>query len=75
MHNDLAGGGSVTVAVSVSDKCKVLGDKRNCDKSHVTRGRRHFFFLFYFSPFLSVLVLVLLSAHVERFNVSCMLFL
>ena len=60
---ELARGGSL--AVGVSDRWQAL-----CDTWHMTCDRWHMkhelFIIFLFSPFLSVLVLVLLSAHVKR---------
>ena len=72
---EIAGGGSVAVAVGFSDKWRVTHDTWNVtnDIGHVTHDIRHvtnYFCVFFFLlQFLSVLVLVLLPAHVERFNV------
>ena len=57
---ELARGRFLVAAVAVSDRLQVTGDT-----GHVTHD-------FYLSFFLSVLVLVLLSAHVVRFSVSRM---
>ena len=56
---ELAGEGSVTVAVGVSDMWQVTRDMW-----HLTHDTWHMTYDFF--------VLVLLSAHVERFIVSCM---
>ena len=74
----------MAVAVAVSDRWQVTCETRHatCDTWHMTPEMWHmkrdtwkiiFFFFFWvpFCLFLSVLVLVQLSAHIKRFSVSC----
>ena len=73
---ELAGGGYGAVAVCVWHRWQETGDKRHvkCDMWHVVFDRWHltYFCCCLFSLFLWVLVLVLVSTHIERFSVSYM---
>ena len=74
---ELAGLGSVAVAVDVSDRWQVTGDRWQvtCDTWHMTHDTWHMivFCFVRFCPFsVLVSVLVVLFAHIDRFSVSCM---
>ena len=84
----LAGGGSVAVAVGVSDRWQVSGDwwQMTGDTRHIKHNKWHLtcdtwhmtFYLFKkeIAPFcrlFSVFVFVWISAHIDRFSVLCLL--
>ena len=74
IERELAWGGSVAVAVDVSDMTQVTGDMQHvtCDTWQMTQDTYHvtqFFLPIFFGIFI---FFVLLSAHVVRFPVSRM---
>ena len=68
---ELEGGGSMAVAIGVTDRWQVTRDMWHV-KRYMWHLTHNFFFFFSSCPLLSVLVSVLLCAQVERFSVSCM---